>query len=218
MKVAIPCWQGRVSPVLDVAASVLLADLVDGMVHDRQVIHLAPGDAETRAKRMDELGVDLLVCGALSRPFEIALVRRGIEIVPQTCGDAEAVLAAIAAGRLSSEAFLMPGCCGRRRWRASRRGRGGAAVGCGFVDEQAPETEGSTSMPRGDGTGPNPGGRGQRAGRSRGGGRGCGRGRMGDGPSGDCVCSQCGHTEPHAPGQPCNERVCPKCGAPMTRS
>jgi len=64
-------------------------------------------------------------------------------------------------------------------------------------------------MPRGDGTGPPGGGRGQ------------GRGRMGGpfaaGPGGQCVCPKCGHKTSHAQGQPCAQQSCPKCGTRMTR-
>jgi len=63
-------------------------------------------------------------------------------------------------------------------------------------------------MPRGNGTGPPQGG-------------GRGRGRMGGpfaaGPGGSCVCPSCGHKVPHAAGQPCNQKACPKCGTTMTR-
>jgi len=66
-------------------------------------------------------------------------------------------------------------------------------------------------------------GRGTAGGDSGGGGMGRGRGgrgRMGGfglGPSGDCVCTSCGHTVPHQRGVPCYQMKCPKCGSPMTR-
>ncbi|MCK4714227.1 MAG: DUF134 domain-containing protein [Candidatus Aenigmarchaeota archaeon] len=47
-----------------------------------------------------------------------------------------------------------------------------------------------------------------------------GRGRMGGsaaGPSGECVCTKCGHKVPHQTGVPCYQMKCPECGAPMTR-
>ena len=69
-----------------------------------------------------------------------------------------------------------------------------------------------------------PTGRGLGLGRGvgRGAGRGAGgRGRMGGGfaagPSGNCVCPKCGHTEAHQTGVPCYQQKCPKCGNPMTR-
>ncbi len=63
-------------------------------------------------------------------------------------------------------------------------------------------------MPRGNGTGP-PGG-------------GSGRGRMGGtrpgaGPSGKCVCPNCGATITHQRGAPCYQTNCPKCGTKMVR-
>jgi len=51
--------------------------------------------------------------------------------------------------------------------------------------------------------------------------QGRGGGRMGGplsaGPVGKCVCPQCGHTEPHQQGQPCNQKSCPSCKTQMTR-
>ena len=37
------------------------------------------------------------------------------------------------------------------------------------------------------------------------------------GPGGSCVCPKCGYKAPHAPGQPCNRKSCPKCKTAMTR-
>jgi predicted DNA-binding protein (UPF0251 family) len=48
-----------------------------------------------------------------------------------------------------------------------------------------------------------------------------GRGRMGGyaaGPSGECVCTKCGHKVLHQIGTPCYQMKCPKCGAAMTRN
>jgi len=48
-----------------------------------------------------------------------------------------------------------------------------------------------------------------------------GRGRMGGpfaaGPGGQCVCPNCGYTEPQVRGSPCMNKKCPKCGTKMTR-
>jgi len=75
-------------------------------------------------------------------------------------------------------------------------------------------------MPGRDRTGP-PGGGG--AGQGKGIGRGgAGQGRMkgnrpGVGPSGECVCPNCGARVSHQVGNPCYNRSCPKCGAKMVR-
>ncbi len=62
-------------------------------------------------------------------------------------------------------------------------------------------------------------GNGRGFGRGRGG-QGLGKGggnRPGAGPSGNCVCPNCGHKEPHTIGQRCMDKKCPKCGTNMLR-
>jgi len=60
-------------------------------------------------------------------------------------------------------------------------------------------------------------------GSNRGQGQGGGQGsrnpqsRAGFGPGGMCVCSQCGHSQPHERGVPCMQIKCPKCGGAMCR-
>jgi len=124
MRLAIPHWQGRVSPVFDVAGSLLLIDLDRNGVVNRRSIALKDDNAFGRARCIADLNVDMLICGAISRPLELALVSAGIEVFPQTCGDVEQVLTAYMTGRLRQNSFLMPGCCGRRR-RYRRGYRGG---------------------------------------------------------------------------------------------
>jgi hypothetical protein len=50
------------------------------------------------------------------------------------------------------------------------------------------------------------------------GGRGRQPGGFGLGPSGFCICRQCGTKVPHKRGLPCYETHCPNCGQPMTRA
>ena len=123
MKVAIPHWQGRVSPVFDVAGNLLLVDVANGQEQTRQDVRLETDDLQARASSLAELGADVLICGAISWPLEMALSVAGLEVIPQTCGNVEDVLAAFLNGGLDQNAFLMPGCCGRRRRFRKRRRR-----------------------------------------------------------------------------------------------
>ena len=77
-------------------------------------------------------------------------------------------------------------------------------------------------MPRGDGTGPfgqGPGsGRGMGRGRGIGGGLGRNQGnKAGAGPSGNCICPNCGAKAPHEAGIPCTSVRCPECNSFMIR-
>ena len=68
-------------------------------------------------------------------------------------------------------------------------------------------------MPRGDGTGPVGGGRGRNAG----GRKGRNNGPYAAGPSGICICPQCGLKMPHIAGESCMSNKCPECGTQMAR-
>ena len=125
MRVAIPISDGRISPVFDAARRLVLVDVESGREFRRTAKVLEEPELAPRARRVAELGVDVLICGAISRPLEAMLLSAGVEVVPQTCGEAEDVLRAFMSGRLTEQAFLMPGCCGgRRRFRGGRSGVG----------------------------------------------------------------------------------------------
>jgi predicted Fe-Mo cluster-binding NifX family protein len=119
MKVAIPQWQDRVSPVFDSATRLVVVEIVRGRAQDRSEWPLIACDPTRRAAELLQSGANVLICGAISWPMEIAVRSAGIQIVAQICGQVEEVLNAFLEDRLSDSAFLMPGCCGlRRRYRS----------------------------------------------------------------------------------------------------
>jgi len=125
MKVAIPQWQGRVSPVFDVAGNVLLVDVAKGAEQTRQNVALEASQPQFRASMLAVHGTSVLICGAISRPMEMAVFAAGIEVISNICGDIEQVLTAFIGGNLDKDTFSMPGCCGRRRQFNAGRRRGG---------------------------------------------------------------------------------------------
>ena len=124
MKVAIPHWQGRVSPVFDAATRLLVVEMGDGRESGQGDWPLTATDPTQRAAELSRSGTDVLICGAISWPLEMAVSSEGIEVIAQVCGQVEEVLSAFLEGRLSDPAFLMPGCCGRRRRFRGGHGRG----------------------------------------------------------------------------------------------
>jgi predicted Fe-Mo cluster-binding NifX family protein len=73
MKVAIPEWRGRVSPVFDVARNLLLVEVENGAEQARRNVDLIVKEPGARADFVARLGTDVLVCGAISWPLEMAL-------------------------------------------------------------------------------------------------------------------------------------------------
>lgn len=120
MKVALPIWDGRVSPVFDVAHELLVAD-VNGQAVGTQATHvIAETDAAARAKAVGDLGVTVLICGAISQALEQLLLSRGVRVIPRKCGDTHEVLTAHIKGRLDEPQYTMPGC--QAEARPSREG------------------------------------------------------------------------------------------------
>jgi len=115
MRIAVAVWRDRVSPVFDVAGSLLLVDLEDGAPLQRSDANIQEEDIVARVQKLSELGVDVLICGAISRPLETMLTAAGVKVIARICGGVEEVLDAHRTGRLGDRAFAMPGCCGRRQ-------------------------------------------------------------------------------------------------------
>jgi predicted Fe-Mo cluster-binding NifX family protein len=113
MRVAIPYWRGRVSPVFDVAKNFLLVDVKGGQELSRSQYTVDHTDPVPRAREMAELKTDVLVCFAISWPQEMALNAVGIRTVSQICGPIEGVLSAFLRRRLRDKVFAMPDSCGR---------------------------------------------------------------------------------------------------------
>jgi predicted Fe-Mo cluster-binding NifX family protein len=115
MRVAIPLWQGRVSPVFDEANRILLIDISENQEQHRQEESLMARNPFERAQLLPRLGVDLLICGMISQTQQTALASGGIRIIPHICGSMEEVIAAYLDGRIESGALRMPGCGGQKR-------------------------------------------------------------------------------------------------------
>ncbi len=127
MRVALAIWNGRISPVFDVARQVLILDLQDGREVSRHVETLPGTELRYQADRLAALAPQTLICGAISQPMAAMLAAHGVSVVPFTAGDVEEVIAAWLSGSLSDPALIMPGCCGQMRRCRGRRnvGKGG---------------------------------------------------------------------------------------------
>lgn len=109
MKIAVSHWQGRISPVFDVAQELLLVELEAGRILNRKYVLLGSSNPFARTEQMVALGIRLLICGAVSKEHENVLCREGIQVVAFTCGRVEGVLDALICDRLDDRRFRMPG-------------------------------------------------------------------------------------------------------------
>jgi len=109
MKIAIPVWGDKVSPVLDTASTLLVVELEDQKEASRFETYLDEQDLSRRCIRIRRLGIDTLICGAISRGFSKILEGSGIHVVPGISGHPEDVLDAYVNGNLFRSKFFMPG-------------------------------------------------------------------------------------------------------------
>jgi predicted Fe-Mo cluster-binding NifX family protein len=112
MRIAIPNQQDRVSPVFDSAKNIVLVDIKNGQQVRSTKRALARMDPLARARDVRQLGVDVLVCGAISWPLKNALLSAGVEVIAHICGLIEDVIEAFLNKKLAERAFIMPGCLG----------------------------------------------------------------------------------------------------------
>jgi len=129
MKIAIPVYNDGVSNVFDFAHRLLLVDIENGREIDRSEVELKAESLPQRAGNLKNLGVDVLVCGAISRALANMVTESGIQVLPYVIGRVDDVLQAYLTGQLVQPQFTMPGY-----WPGARkgfgRGRRGWRRGC----------------------------------------------------------------------------------------
>jgi len=112
MRVAVPIWEDRISPVFDTASRLLIIEVENQIEASRFETYMDEQDLYRRCFRIQNLGVDILICGAISRPYFRRLMATGINIITGISGHPEEVLEAFLQGTLYQQRFSMPGCGG----------------------------------------------------------------------------------------------------------
>ena len=195
MKVAFAIWNQRIAPVFDVARTICMVTLIPGEAVEAHLDFLQTGPPMVRVAHLVQEGIDTLVCGAISQSLQNMLIANGIRVIAFVAGDFKEVYHAWLTGKLGENTFAMPGCGAVRR--QARHGR----------KQEEIYMKGQRRGGKGGGGGQGQGSR--RPGR--------GGGAVAAGPSGECICPQCGSREVHERGVPCTQKKCAKCGAAMMR-
>ena len=128
MKIALPIWNNRISPLFDTACMVLIWSVDGEGVGEREEHDLRGLHPQVRVRRIKELGADILICGAVSNPVAYLVERADIKLIPWVSGPVDEVIKAFRSGQLDRSRYFMPGCGrmrGRRGQPGTRRRRGG---------------------------------------------------------------------------------------------
>jgi predicted Fe-Mo cluster-binding NifX family protein len=129
MIVALTHWNGRVSPVLDVSREAWILTIESGTVTGRSNESIETPTTALKIERLTELGVETLICGAISGALHNELTARRVKVVGFVAGEIDEVVESFLAGTLPTPALSMPGYCGRQNRFRGGRGRGGRRWG-----------------------------------------------------------------------------------------
>ncbi|MDY6989951.1 MAG: NifB/NifX family molybdenum-iron cluster-binding protein [Thermodesulfobacteriota bacterium] len=122
MRMALTVWGNHLSPLCDASRLLLLVDLEEGRLADKRYAFFDYPSPFSRAKRLFELGIEVLICGAISEFLASMIEAYGIRTVSFVTGEVEQVLAAYLQDRLWTDDFCMSG--GRARRHTRFRGGG----------------------------------------------------------------------------------------------
>jgi predicted Fe-Mo cluster-binding NifX family protein len=196
---AIPVLRSRVAPVFNWCSRVhLFGGDGPGAVQYQAELDLGSLSALGRLETLRRLGVQTLICGALSPDLMVYGEQLGLSIIAGVAGEIEDVVQAFVRRELDQPRFWLPGCQGPRRY----RGR------CSMAGSASRSTGSSDGRPEPFMGGGDAGSAGSESPSSR---------RSRGGPGGVCVCPRCGGTMPHRRGIPCTQQHCPACRHSMVR-
>ena len=121
-KIALPVWSDQICIVFDFSQSLLVVE-IEGMSEiSRKYYDLTGEPPLFRARRLRNLGVQTLICGALSHMLLTLLRSYGIKVISYVCGHVDEVLHAYVKGNLYQPYFRLPGSFPFLKGRRGQRG------------------------------------------------------------------------------------------------
>jgi predicted Fe-Mo cluster-binding NifX family protein len=109
IRVAIPIFRSRVSPVLDSCTRVLLVDVEKNREIERKEIYLDELSLTERVTIFQKSRVRTVICGGISDILQNMLRSLDIALVPGIAGEIDQVVAAYLSEGLDKPQFRMPG-------------------------------------------------------------------------------------------------------------
>ncbi len=112
MLLAVPEFHGRVAPTFDFCHRVTLWRVDERGVRSagqRTCRGLGPSE---RAPKLQAMGVDVLLCGAIGKDMEEDIRSRGVDVVQGLTGEVMEVISAYRCGALGEPRFKLPGVDG----------------------------------------------------------------------------------------------------------
>ena len=124
MRIAIPVFQGRVSPVFGAAQRLKIWEVQENEINSQELLTISTVAPYMRPQWLKSQGVEVLLCGGIGQRMKMLIESCGIKVVPWVAGVVDDVLEAYLNNTVFEEQYLMPGC-----WRGKRRFKPGRWTG-----------------------------------------------------------------------------------------
>ena len=109
VRVAIPIFRSRVSPVFDSSTRVMLVDIEHNKEIERSEIYLDELSMTERVTILQKLKVKTIICSGISDMLQNMLQSVKINLITGVAGEIDQVVAAYLSKRLNEPQFHMPG-------------------------------------------------------------------------------------------------------------
>ena len=109
MKIAIPIWGDVVSCAFDFAKRILVVDVENQNEKSRAEIQFIAESLNEKVKKFKDLGVNVLICGAISQTLANMVELSGILVLSYVAGRVDDVLEAYLRDKLPQPHLAMPG-------------------------------------------------------------------------------------------------------------
>jgi predicted Fe-Mo cluster-binding NifX family protein len=109
LRVAIPIFRARVSPVFDECTRVLFVDIENDREVERKEMYLDEFSLTERLSILQKSGVSTVICGGISDLLQNMLQSARISLIMGIAGEVDQVLTAFIDEGLDESRFQMPG-------------------------------------------------------------------------------------------------------------
>ncbi|MBT4091032.1 MAG: dinitrogenase iron-molybdenum cofactor biosynthesis domain-containing protein [Deltaproteobacteria bacterium] len=121
MKTALTVWENRISPVFDLADTLLIAEIINNKIVSKRSESFNAQKPQLLLEMLLQQNVAVLICGAISEHPATIIETECIALIPFISGLTDEILGVLADGDSITPRFLMPGCrCGVCQYKKNR--------------------------------------------------------------------------------------------------
>jgi len=110
MRVGMPVFNSRISPVFDWAKKLLIVDVdSNGKKVSERIVDIPGHDLYSRVDLLVDNKVEILICAGICMALMQMIMARGVSVIPGIVGEVDEVIEALVKGNIEEPRFMMPG-------------------------------------------------------------------------------------------------------------